>query len=238
MPDHRRRDFLGWLGASTLAAAAAGRLRAQTARLLPDTSPASGAARADSGAAPTAPWDMSWVDRVQGDARAVFDSPAVSDGDALWRATQWRKDYVAVYPATNPEKISTVLVIRHAAIPLAMDDSYWKQFDVGKELKLKDQDDKDWTTVNPIRAARPGASGDEADVNLEHFMATGGIVLACHMAFMGRVVSRYRKAGSSTMEQAEAEARSHVIPGIILQPSGIFAALRAQQAGCSYIVGS
>jgi len=230
MSDNRRRDFLGWLGASTLVAAASGRLGAQTVHAAGDTSATTHPA--------SETWDVSWVDRIQGEARAVFDSPAVSDGDALWRAVQWRKDYRAVYPATDPAKVIAVLVIRHQAIPLAMDDSFWARFDVGKDLKIKDPDNKDWTKVNPIRVAPPGTPDSYADASLEKFMSSGGIVLACHMAFMGRVVSQYRKAGSLSMEQAEAEARSHLIPGIILQPSGIFAALRAQQAGCSYIVGS
>ena len=37
---------------------------------------------------------------------------------------------------------------------------------------------------------------------------------------------------------AEAKARDHVIPGVILQPSGVFAVLRAQELGCGYILAS
>jgi intracellular sulfur oxidation DsrE/DsrF family protein len=33
-------------------------------------------------------------------------------------------------------------------------------------------------------------------------------------------------------------ALHHVVPGVILQPSGVFGVLRAQEAGCNYILAS
>jgi hypothetical protein len=40
------------------------------------------------------------------------------------------------------------------------------------------------------------------------------------------------------LDQAKARemALKHVVPGIILQPSGVFATLRAQEAGCQYLL--
>jgi intracellular sulfur oxidation DsrE/DsrF family protein len=33
-------------------------------------------------------------------------------------------------------------------------------------------------------------------------------------------------------------ALHHVVPGVIPEPSGVFEVLRAQEAGCSYILAS
>ena len=33
-------------------------------------------------------------------------------------------------------------------------------------------------------------------------------------------------------------ALQHVVPGVILQPSGVFATLRAQEAGCQYLLAT
>lgn len=226
---NRRRDFLGWLGASALLAVTATPLDAQEVP---------GAPEATTSDMPVSDrWDMSWVDRIHGDARAVFDSPAVSEGDALWRAVRWRKDYEEVY-GTKPNGVTAVLVIRHAAIELVMDDEYWARFKVGRKLKLKDQATEKWAVVNPIRASPAGTPGKDAEFKLESFIRSGGIVLACHVALLGRVVEEYRRADALTRDQAEARAREHLVRGVILQPSGIFAALRAQQAGCSYIMAS
>jgi intracellular sulfur oxidation DsrE/DsrF family protein len=39
-------------------------------------------------------------------------------------------------------------------------------------------------------------------------------------------------------DAAVARAKTMLIPGIVLQPSGVFAVLRAQEAGCNYILAS
>ena len=36
-------------------------------------------------------------------------------------------------------------------------------------------------------------------------------------------------------KEAEAKARTFFVPGVTLQPSGIFAVSRSQDAGCNYV---
>jgi hypothetical protein len=100
-------------------------------------------------------WDLSWYERLKGKSRAVFDSPRVSEGGALYRAVMWRDQYANVFGA-NKADLTPVLVFRHEAIPLIMDD----------------------------------------------------------------------------------EHSAHIIPGVILQPSGFFAVLKAQDEGCNCMMGS
>ena len=179
---------------------------------------------------------MSWVDRVQGKYRAVFDSPEVAEGSAVFRAVMWRNQHQDVY-GTAPTDLGAVLVIRHEAISLAMSDAYWDRFEIGKQEKLKDPATKKWSRINPVRTAPPGTPPKWAAYNLTSFMASGGIVLACNMAF-GDVVYNFLKKDKLSREDARARAKEQLVPGIILQPSGIFAALRAQEAGCNYIRAS
>jgi len=224
----RRRQFLGWLGASTLLAVFGRDAAAQQA----------GGARANGVApAPTSDeWDVSWTERVRGAARAVFDVPD-GQGEGVWRAGRWMEDYRGVYGA-KPDDLTAVLVIRHAAIQFIMDNEYWKRFDVGKKREIRDRDTKKWVTANPVSTAHAGAPTDDESHTIQHFVAHGGIVLACHLAFAARVIPDFARADALSREEAESRARAHIIPGVILQSSGVFAALRAQQAGCSYIVAS
>lgn len=225
----RRREFLGWLGAGTLLALSGRRLGAQQAG-------DSGNAGADP--APVSDrWDLSWVERLRGGARAVFDVPTPGEGEAVWRAERWREDYRQVYGAEQTEP-TAVLVIRHEAIPLIMDNDYWKRFGVGEKLRMRKHDTKKWAESNPVSISHDGAPTDGDRYTLQGFMANGGIVLACHLAFLGNVVSDFRKSDELSAAEAEARAREHVLPGVILQPSGIFAVLRAQQAGCAYAMAS
>jgi hypothetical protein len=51
------------------------------------------------------------------------------------------------------------------------------------------------------------------------FIASGGIVLVCHLAFKWTVVQCVEKDKLSSDDAGKA-ARAHLIPGVIVQPSG------------------
>jgi len=218
-----RRNFLSWLGASGVYAAA-GRPAAARAADVP--------LRAIDPA-----WDMSWTDRLNGKYRAVFDSPSVSEGGAIVRAGLWRDQHAQVY-GTAAAELNAVVVVRHAGIPLAMDNAYWDAYQVGKALKLKDDSGRKWLTANPVGGGTgSGDQGGFAKYMLPRFLASGGIVLACNLAF-GEIIAEIQKHDKVSRDEATKRAHAHLIPGIILQPSGIFAVLRAEEMGCNYIMGS
>ena len=221
-----RRDFLSWLGGTSMFAFAG---MSTSLRPVPTAAGEHPPSVEDK-------FDMSWTDRVKGQFRAVFDSPAIAEGAGLFRAMVWCDQYKSVY-GTPRSEMSPVLVLRHEAIHLAMDDSYWKRFDIGKVVKLKTPAGKKWAEANPIRVSPPGTPPQFANYDVEHFVSEGGIILACHLAF-SEVVGRYKKEDKIDDIAAEKAAREHLLPGVILQPSGVFAALRAQEAGCRYIMAS
>jgi hypothetical protein len=175
------------------------------------------------------------VDRVTGKYRAVFDSPEASEGAALFRAVAWCDMYKDVYGAERQE-MSPVVVFRHTAIPMIMGNEYWERFEAGKQLKIKDHKGK-WTRVNPLSAAGLEPNSPSAKYRLESFLADGGIVLACNWAF-GMLVGNVQKKDKLDGDAARARALEMMVPGVILQPNGIFAALRAQEAGCRYVMAS
>jgi hypothetical protein len=213
-----RRQFLGALGALPLVSSVA---RAEPIVATPS---------------PDFPWDLTWVDRVKGAHRAVFDGPSLSDGAALWRAAMWRDQVQQAYGVAADE-VTSVLVVRHAAMAMVMNDAYWARFGTGKEDKVRDPQGKKWARANPWRVAGTGVPPEYAGLFLEPFLASGGIVLGCGLAFQG-AVERFREADKLSPTDADRVAREHLIPGVILQPSGFFAVLRAQQAGCHFFQGS
>jgi hypothetical protein len=181
-------------------------------------------------------WDLSWVSRLRGKSRAVFDSPHVSEGGALFRAVMWREQHAKVF-GTPPADLTPVIVFRHEAIPLVMDDAHWDHIGVGKDLKLKDSSTKKWYRKNPYAAADPKDPAEMNDYNLASFIASGGIVLACNLAF-GMIVGQWQEKDKLSNADAEKAAKARLLPGVILQPSGFFAVLKAQDEGCKYMMGS
>ena len=50
--------------------------------------------------------------------------------------------------------------------------------------------------------------------------------------------ARAEVAHQPHVEEARKQAIAFMVPGVILQPSGVFAALHAQDAGCKYLRAS
>src|SRR4051812_23536489 len=143
-----------------------------------------GGERVSSGHAPLAAddTDLSWVSRLRGKSRAVFDSPQVSEGGALFRAALWRQQINKAF-GTPIEDVTPVVVFRHEAIPLVMNDEYWSHLGTGKDLKWKDEKTGKWTKINPIGGNAPDVPAAFKDYNVPGFIKNGGIVLACGLAF-------------------------------------------------------
>ena len=218
-----RRNFLGTIGTGALVASAA--------------VPATAVAAASAPVAPGNTWDVSWTERVNGKHRAVFDSPAFSGGAGLHRAVVWRRQYRAVY-GTAPEDMNGVLVLRGEGIWLAMNDVFWKDYNVGEKQNFKRGEAGKFHLVNPVASPPAPAKPESADMSIPSFLASGNIVLACHLAFGAAVALVKESDKIATDEEAEKKAMTFVLPGVIMQPSGVFATLRAQEAGCSYILAS
>jgi hypothetical protein len=219
-----RRDFLSSVATSSLLAA------------IPLPTPLTDAERHSTAAPIDDTWDFSWVGRLKGKSRAVFDSPQVSEGGALFRAAMWREQHSKVF-GTPAAELTPVVVFRHEAIPLVMDDAHWDHIGVGKDLKLKDEATKKWARRNPFANVDPKAPPGMKDYNIASFIASGGIVLACNLAF-GEIIYQWKEKDKISEEEATTRAKSHLLPGVILQPSGFFAVLKAQDEGCKYMMGS
>ncbi len=215
-----RRSFLGRLATGAAAAAGALGLEARRLEAEPRIRPVSDA------------WDMSWVGRVNGKFRGVFDSPKITDGGEIWRAATWRNQVIEVYGVKDAD-VSPVLVIRHAGIPLVMNDAFWARHNIGKKRKVKDPITGKTAEHNPIGPSdwRTEVPAWLADSLIPRFIERGGIVLACNFAF-GLMVHLESEIDKEHAKEARERAIGYLLPGVILQPSGFFGLLEAQRAGC------
>ena len=188
-------------------------------------------------ALPRVEWDTSWTSKLTGKHRAVFDSPAVDGGVGVFRSGLWQNQYADVLKAA-PADITSVLVLRHDAIILAMAQPFWDEYQLGKKNKVTHPMTEKKTTRNPAMLSEAdGVPPSFASLALDKQMAKGTIVLACGLAFsqmVGMVGKQHKVKG----EEARAKAMTGLIPGIILQPSGFFATTLAGQNGCIYVRAS
>lgn len=180
-------------------------------------------------------YDVSWTQKLTGKYRAVFDVPALEGGAGVWRAGMWVNHYRDVLKA-QPTDLNPVIVIRHAAIPYIMNHEFWDQYDVAKESKVRHPMTDKKTRRNPVlmNVADDKLPASFAAYNLQTQIERGAIVLACNIAF-GGMVSLVAKKDKLNFGEARTKALTMMVPGVILQPNGIFGVTMAQQNGCSFV---
>jgi hypothetical protein len=190
------------------------------------------------GATAAEDWDVSWTSKITGKYKAVFDVPEIDSGFGVWRASLWAQQYMDVLKAA-PSDLSSVVVLRHHGIALAMTQAFWDTYGVAKANNVTHPITEQPTDRNPVllSSSRGEVPAMFDDVALDKYIARGGIVLACNLAF-DDMVSLVSKKDGGTPESARKTALGGLVKGVIMQPSGVFAALHAQDVGCKYLRAS
>lgn len=183
-------------------------------------------------------WDTTWPARLTGKYRTVFDVPALEGGTGVWRAGLWRNHYRDFMNAA-PTDINPVVVIRHEAIPFIMTNEFWEAYDVAKSRDIRHPMTDKKTRRNPVLMTTEidKLPPTYANMTLDKQMAQGTIVLGCNMAFFA-MTSLVAKKDKLSNSEARAKALSMMVPGVILQPNGIFPLTLAQENGCAFVAAS
>jgi hypothetical protein len=185
----------------------------------------------------TGDWDLSWADKLTGKYRACFDCADVESGYGVWRAAAWANQTADVMKA-QPADVNPVLVLRHNAIVLAMQQSFWDRYRIGTLKKVTHPLTNQPTNKNPsLLDERDGIPAPFNTTGLHKQIARGAVALACNLALQD-CIDLIKATDKVSEEAARKQAIAALVPGVILMPSGVFAAVRAQQAGCAYVKSS
>ncbi|MDF2776389.1 MAG: hypothetical protein K0S86_5891 [Geminicoccaceae bacterium] len=236
-----RRQFIGELaaGAAALAAVAcAPAATASTASQAPAPAPgsqANGTPAPRPLPIPPQTWDATWMERITAKHKVVFDSPEIVEGAALYHAMSYLQSVKDVF-GTGDSDASVVVCLRHAAVPLLYNDAMWEKYDLGGMTKTLDQKTKTPVKRN-IYYQRLNAEGkpieDRPTPTIKSLASRGVIFVGCDMATRG-VAYQVGRATKQEMRDVYAELKANLVAGATLMPTGIFATLLAQDAGCSF----
>ena len=223
-----RRDFVSQIAVSALALAGTGCATGAAASASPSASTSSTPRPATQ-----TTWDDSWFGRLKAKHRAVFEQPEIDMGSGPSYAVRY---LTGMRDALGVDDAQAVVVLRHQAVPLVLDDAMWEKYGIGEERKLKGAGDA-WQLKNPVatpRGASRTAEPGRPQGNVPWLTANGHIVLGCNIALQAyaAIVSRKVSGQQTTIYE---ELRAHLLPGVIMQPNGVYATHRAQEAGCTYI---
>ena len=222
-----RRHFLDQLATGALAV---GGLSLAAAALPRQLEAASAAASGN--------WDTRWPSRLRGRIKSVFDVPEVESGYGVWRVSIWTRQFEAELGA-SASNLSAALVLRHNAIVLAMQQSFWDRYGVAEVAKATHPLTGEATTRNPaLLASSDGVPAPYDSFALTPLMSRGHVVLACDLALRD-MAALVAKVDGVSAETANERAVAGLVPGVVLQPSGVFAVLLAQhQSQAMYIRAS
>lgn len=216
-----RRNFLGKLatGAAVLSAASLAPLHMQAA---PDVNNEF-----------TGPEE--WFNKIKGKHRIVFDATRPHD----LMPFAWPKVFLITNAATGtPEKdCSVVVVLRHDAIPYALENDLWAKYKLGELFKADDPVTKAPATQNPFWEPKgdykiPGIGA--VPIGINQLQKNGVMFCVCDMA-----ITVYSAIAADNMKMDAATVKKEwldgVLPDIQVVPSGVWALGRAQERGCGYI---
>ena len=218
-PPSPRRQFISTLIGGTAALAASGSVPRE---LLAQ------------GGFPTYPppqggWDVTWVDRIaKANHKVVFDCAEIGDGLALTNAQTYMAGWKDVYNTPDSE-MGVVVVIRHSAIQMVLNDAIWERWNIGELLGVKERGEP--AKRNPFAGQPSEAGGGRmAGSTISALSARGVVMLCCNLALM-RAAGQFASAMKMPVDEARKLFIDSVVPGVIRQTNGIFATTRAQEAG-------
>jgi len=181
-------------------------------------------------------WNMSWADELQKvPYKAVFDSPSLADGAALDLAAGIWDNFKEVYGTDSSSRM--VIIMRQLGQVMAFNDMMWEKYGIGEERKVNDPATKQLAKRNPWAKVTPGDPAWAVSSRLDTLHARGAIFLVCNRASMNWATSTAERM-KVDVEAVKSDVRNNLVPGAILMPTGVFALVRAQNAGCAYMRGS
>jgi intracellular sulfur oxidation DsrE/DsrF family protein len=167
-----------------------------------------------------------WFAKLNGKHRVVFDVPESYHGFGVI----WPRVYILTTEGTYPgEKATPMVILRHEALPLALQDSVWAKYKLGETFNIKTGDA--FAVANPYATITglpiPG-------LGVAELLKSGVLIGACDVAMQVYSSAAATKMGLKP-DDVKKEWIAALIPGVQLVPSGVMAVARAQELGAQYI---
>ena len=180
--------------------------------------------------APSAPWDLSWLDQLRGKHRQVFEVGKLEDVPGPLHVVAnyldvWRDVYQLEYPDVN-----TVLSIAGSGFPINANDALWARYKLADRWRLSDSAGKEGTSHNVFVNA-PASDPKRASVTA--LQSRGTIFTQCDKALHG-IARELALASHESADKVYEELVRGLNPGVRLVPANTMLVGLAQEHGCAY----
>lgn len=172
-----------------------------------------------------------WFNKVKGKHKIVYDAPEPHNGfPIIWSWVYYQTNNQTNTPDTD---MTAMVVLRHNAIPMAMQDSLWAKYKFGEVFKINDNNTNAPALRNPFYEPQGSDFPMAAIEGIKKLQARGVMFCVCDMAltvYSGRIASGM----NMKPEDVKADWVGGLLPGVQPVPSGVWAISRAQEKGCAY----
>lgn len=219
-----RRDFLETMVISTAVggfSALAGTVSAQSL----NSAPATTFSDADE-----------WFKKIKGKHRVAYDATQPHGVFPF----AWPRVFLLSNEATGtPENdCGVVVVLRHDAIPYAMEHRLWTKYNFTEMFHAPDPMSGKPIAQNPFWKPAPGSYQfpgiGEVEIGIDQLQDSGVMFCVCNAA-----LTVYSAAAAQAMNMDAGDVYQEwvdgLLPDIQIVPSGVWAIGRAQEHGCAYI---
>lgn len=172
-----------------------------------------------------------WFKKVKGKHKIVYDAPEPHDGfPIIWSWVFYKTNNQT---GTPDNELTAMVVLRHSAIPIAMEDKLWAKYKFGEAFKINDPNTATAAVKNPFWIPEAKFWVDFGIDGIKNLQARGVMFCVCDMALTVNSMMT-AKAMNLNPDEVKKEWVSGLLPGIQLVPSGVWAIGRAQEKGCAY----
>jgi hypothetical protein len=119
--------------------------------------------------------DPIWPGKLAGSHRQVVDAYDVNNGSPLAFA------HTFLAPNGPSGAATAVIVLRHGALPIALNNAMWERYKIGESFKIIDPETKAPAVKNPFLHPKPGVLPVD-EMAIDRLLETGTIFGACNVA--------------------------------------------------------
>ncbi|MBA4054685.1 MAG: Tat (twin-arginine translocation) pathway signal sequence containing protein, partial [Marivirga sp.] len=121
-----------------------------------------------------------WFKKVKGKHKIVYDAPEPHDGfPIIWSWVFYKTNNQT---GTPDNELTAMVVLRHSAIPIAMEDKLWAKYKFGENFKINDPNTGAAAVKNPFWIPEAKFWVDFGIEGIKNLQARGVMFCVCDMA--------------------------------------------------------
>lgn len=177
---------------------------------------------------PSSEWDMSWLGRLTGKHKQVFDVSDMERGPGVVK--NWLDAHETVYGLKGKD-LSAVIGIAGRAFPINASDALYQKYPIGELWKVNDPETGKPAMHNPFMDG--GKAPPTLGVGVRPLQARGVIFWQCNNALHNSAI-RIADAIKKPEPEIYADLRASLNPGVIVVPAHTMLLGLCQDRGCAY----